>query len=624
MQMIRVIAAGMLLTAATTMNAQLTENMGTVTSTTSIASHETANAFNNDLLTYSGTGDVRNTLPSTGYAGASGGANIFLNTTRVFQACDINTGGCTGTPVQLSFGIHKSTNTSNGSQLIVEYSTDGGTTWTGMVYPALPTGSGTATWYRRTSSTTLPANCDLCIRFRNSATGSNGVQFRIDDVSLSCGREGVATDCQASITADGPLSFCEGGSVTLTANTATEYLWSNGATTQSIVVTESGTYNVTTTSGECCVALSANVNVRVITNPVLVVSPASDTITACPGDSARLSVRTLSPDLFISQYVEGSNFEKYIEIYNNTGASVNLADYEIRAFHNGACDNNTPTFTIALTGTLADQATYVVANSNATLFAGVNQFSANLQFNGDDAVTLYNEVSSSYADIFGSICNDPGSSWNDTLFNTENRTLTRKACVYTGITVNPNLPGASGFPTLFTEWNQDTTNVVSGLGSHSVSALSYSWSPATVPATGASVAAKPGLGNTTYTVTGTFCNGCPGTAQALVVVTDCIGGRLAATVSTSNNMLTAFPNPFASQLTVQLNMSETASAVVELLDMNGRVVRVLHNGTLGAGTHQFAIDGTDAQGRSLANGVYAVRSVVNGQAQHITLVKSGN
>jgi flagellar hook assembly protein FlgD len=622
-QMIRVFAAGMLLAATTTVNAQITESMGTVTSTTSIATHETANAFDNDLLTYSGTGDVRNTLPSTGYTSASGGANIFLNTTRVFQICDINTGACTGTPNQLTFGIHKSTNASNGSQLIVEYSTDGGSTWTGMSYPALPTGSGTAIWHRRTTTTTLPVNCDLCVRFRNSAIGSNGPQFRIDDVRLTCGRAGEATDCQASVTADGSLSFCEGGSVTLTASAADSYLWSNGETTQSIVVTESGTYNVTTTTGECCVGFSAFVNVRVIANPVLVISPAADTITNCPGDSARFSVRTLSADLIISQYVEGSGFEKYLEIYNNTGATVNLADYEIRAYHNGACDNNSPTFTIALSGTLADQTAYVVANSSALLYTTADLYVSGLQFNGDDAVALYNEVSSTYSDIFGSICNDPGSSWNDTTFNTENRTLTRKACVYSGITINPNLAGATGFPTLYTEWIQDTTNVIAGLGSHTVEALSYSWSPATVPATGASVAAKPSVA-TTYTVTGTYCNGCPGSVSASVVVTECVGGRLAAVNNTTVSSLVAFPNPFTSQLSIQITMNETASAQVELLDMNGRVVRVLNNGTLGAGTHQFVIDGTDANGQQLAAGVYAVRSVVNGKAQHLTIVKSNN
>ena len=33
-------------------------------------------------------------------------------------------------------------------------------------------------------------------------------------------------------------------------------------------------------------------------------------------------------DLIISEYAEGSSNNKYIEIYNGTGAAVNLADYE--------------------------------------------------------------------------------------------------------------------------------------------------------------------------------------------------------------------------------------------------------------------------------------------------------
>lgn len=46
--------------------------------------------------------------------------------------------------------------------------------------------------------------------------------------------------------------ICPGGSVTLTASPATSYLWSTGATTQSIVVSQSGAYTVTTNGGSTC------------------------------------------------------------------------------------------------------------------------------------------------------------------------------------------------------------------------------------------------------------------------------------------------------------------------------------------------------------------------------------
>ena len=54
------------------------------------------------------------------------------------------------------------------------------------------------------------------------------------------------------ITATGPLTFCAGQSVTLTSGTGTGYLWSNGATTESINVTEPGIYTVRVTSLSGC------------------------------------------------------------------------------------------------------------------------------------------------------------------------------------------------------------------------------------------------------------------------------------------------------------------------------------------------------------------------------------
>ncbi len=73
-----------------------------------------------------------------------------------------------------------------------------------------------------------------------------------------------------SISASGPLTFCSGGSVGLTANAGNAYLWSNGATTQSITVTQIGNYTVTVTNVNGCSATSAAVHVTVgsVTAPV--------------------------------------------------------------------------------------------------------------------------------------------------------------------------------------------------------------------------------------------------------------------------------------------------------------------------------------------------------------------
>src|SRR5690606_27786911 len=53
------------------------------------------------------------------------------------------------------------------------------------------------------------------------------------------------TPSQPPIQVDGPLEFCADGSVTLTGPEGfEEYQWSNGETTQQIVVTESGSYTL--------------------------------------------------------------------------------------------------------------------------------------------------------------------------------------------------------------------------------------------------------------------------------------------------------------------------------------------------------------------------------------------
>jgi uncharacterized repeat protein (TIGR03803 family) len=59
-----------------------------------------------------------------------------------------------------------------------------------------------------------------------------------------------STPGKPSITADGPVEFCAGNSVTLSASAALGgYRWSTGATTQEITVLESGSYTVSANNG---------------------------------------------------------------------------------------------------------------------------------------------------------------------------------------------------------------------------------------------------------------------------------------------------------------------------------------------------------------------------------------
>lgn len=90
-----------------------------------------------------------------------------------------------------------------------------------------------------------------------------------------------------SVAAGGPTSFCQGGSVTLTASGAASYRWSTGATTASISVNASGNYSVVGTSTAGCSATSATTTVTANptpAQPTVVVSADGKTLTSSAAD----------------------------------------------------------------------------------------------------------------------------------------------------------------------------------------------------------------------------------------------------------------------------------------------------------------------------------------------------
>ena len=76
----------------------------------------------------------------------------------------------------------------------------------------------------------------------------------------------------ATVSLSGSPTFCQGGNVVLTASAASSYLWSNGATTQSITVTTSGNYSVVVMNANGCSTASAPITVTVNPNPIATVS----------------------------------------------------------------------------------------------------------------------------------------------------------------------------------------------------------------------------------------------------------------------------------------------------------------------------------------------------------------
>lgn len=110
-------------------------------------------------------------------------------------------------------------------------------------------------------------------------------------------------------------------------------------------------------------------------------------------------------DLFISAYLEGMGYDKYLAIYNPTGAEVDLSAYsiELSVF---AKDNNSGKAVehriYTLTGKLAAGATVIFRRDGATVNQGYSDenISKVIDFNGNDPIAL--KKNGAVIDVLGS------------------------------------------------------------------------------------------------------------------------------------------------------------------------------------------------------------------------------
>jgi|GEM_PF-2699505 len=152
-------------------------------------------------------------------------------------------------------------------------------------------------------------------------------------------------------------------------------------------------------------------------------------------------------DLLISEYVEGISNNKYLELFNGTGADVNLSNYDLVIYTNGS---STVSSSLGLSGTLADGDVYVIANSSAALSVtpDLSPSSSVMSFNGNDVIAL--RKSSTNIDVVGTI----GSSADFA----KDVTLVRNSSVLTPTTIYTS-----------SEWTTYAQDDVSDLGSHTFS-----------------------------------------------------------------------------------------------------------------------------------------------------------
>ncbi|MFC1572445.1 LamG-like jellyroll fold domain-containing protein [Candidatus Eisenbacteria bacterium] len=80
-----------------------------------------------------------------------------------------------------------------------------------------------------------------------------------------------------------------------------------------------------------------------------------------------------------------------------------------------------------------------------------------------------------------------------------------------------------------------------------------------------------------------------------------------------NLLLDARPNPFSASTVIRYRLAEPAMTRLEILDTEGRVVRVLIDGAATAGEHKASWDGRSDRGNALSSGTYFYRLLVGGK-----------
>jgi hypothetical protein len=409
-----------------------------------------------------------------------------------------------------------------------------------------------------------------------------------------------STPATPEISASGPTTICSEGSLTLLSNSPNGNLWSNGSSSQSNIVTTSGTYFVTVTENGCTSLASNSIPVTVnITPPPPIISVDGPT-TFCSGNSVVLT--SSSPD---------GNIWSNGQISQSITA-VDSGDYSLQVSNNGCLSysetimisvipvpsppiinaSGPTTFcqgsNVTLTTDSPDGLVWTVSNGNQfpveTLIIQSNQTAiyATVTSNGCTSepsqiisTTVLPNVTPSFSQV-APICagstfilpstsnNGYSGSWTPAINNTTTTTYT----------FNPVSGVCATFQTMTVAVNslpQVTLSTFPNVCNTATNLVLSGGTPLGGTYTGTSVMSNtfnPSIGIGTYPITYTYTNGsgCSSSANQNLTVITCTSEIL----DLSNQFIHIYPNPISDILYINSEVELFSS--FELIDNQGRIV----------------------------------------------------
>ena len=346
------------------------------------------------------------------------------------------------------------------------------------------------------------------------------------------------------------------------------------------------TVNTTPSGGYAVGTITVNGGAVTVSGNTFVMPAEAVTITVTFVESST------SGALIISQYYEGTGYNKWIEIYNPGATAVDLAaaGYRLGQFSNSNREtwktDGVPSLTVPLSGSIPAAGTYLVGHSSASnpVYAVANQ-AAGWGFTGDDSVVLYTGGTYAFAnvvDAFGLTGNTAAdksfvrktsvTSGVNTDFNAADwDPFTVAQVEEAGATVNERVgyhsTGAAVFTVVLDKANgftveQGTNAVIEAEALNGVAPIDYVWTTDmaaddyTTYADGFNIKATAALGTYYATVTATDSSSPAQTASNTVtfsVVAPAVKYPIAITTPTNGTVTTTPATEAAANTTVTIN-----------------------------------------------------------------------
>lgn len=423
--------------------------------------------------------------------------------------------------------------------------------------PAASITAGGPLTFCQGGSVILTANTGTSYIWRNGATqvattqaytATTSGSYTVEITTGTCITTSAATTVTvnptpvATITAGGPVTFCQGLNVVLTASAGTSWLWSNGATTQAITVSTSGNYSVVVTNASNCSATSAATAVTVNPNPPAVITAGGPT-TFCQGGSVVLTANAGTAYLWSN----GATTQSI-----TLSSPIGSTDYSVQVTQAGGCVSQSV-------------ATNVTINPlpTATITAG-----GPLAFCNGNNVVLTASAGGSWIWRNGTTQVATTQAYNATTSGAYTVQLTTAAgctstSTATNVAVSPNpvaTLAAAPYTKLFPGLKTTLTTTVNPPGTYT-----YTWLRNGTAVAGATTASIPnidlsGLGTYTVTVTNSTGLPCSNTSNA-VVIGDSVSAKLFV-----------YPNPSNGVFQVQYYTTSSTGHTVSIFDSKGSVV----------------------------------------------------